>query len=220
SIQISNEPSNEIISRQVFRIVNPSFYIDINNPSTHSYILSPPMFIEIYLIHNHFLISQKEYCYEFECLLNDLNMKCNNEQVRILTDIVRRFQHTSLHRMLVSDPNRPHSKISKQTAKAWWHYAILVVLRTQIDSKNLTINYWFNRSLLIHRLHQLKTYKCLYRAYLDKKYNKYSNFSCEDELTMNNIEIEFDIKYLIIIRRSIFQTRINEQLNEKRETIG
>ncbi|CAF4898572.1 unnamed protein product, partial [Rotaria sp. Silwood1] len=220
SIQISNEPSNELISRQVFRIVNPSFYIDINNPSTHSYILSPPMFIEIYLIHNHFLISQKEYCYEFECLLNDLNMKCNNEQVRILTDIVRRFQHTSLHRMLVSDPNRPHSKISKQTAKAWWHYAILAVLRTQIDSKNLTINYWFNRSLLIHRLHQLKTYKCLYRAYLDKKYNKYSNFSCEDELTMNNIEIEFDIKYLIIIRRSIFQTRINEQLNEKRETIG
>ncbi|CAF3844146.1 unnamed protein product [Rotaria sordida] len=221
SIQISNEPSNEAISRQIFRIVNPGFYIDINNPSTHSYILSPPISMEIYLIHNHFLINQKEYCYEFQCTFNDLNMKCNNEQVRILTDIIRSIQHTSLHRMLISDSNRPHSKISKQTAKAWWRYTILAVLRTQIDSKNLTINFWFDRSLLIYRLHQLITYKHLYRAYLDKKYGKYSNFSFQDELTMNNIEIEFNIKHLIIIRRSIFQMRINEQLNDKKqETIG
>ncbi|CAF3300459.1 unnamed protein product [Rotaria sp. Silwood2] len=220
SIQISNESSNETISRQVFQIVNPAFYIDINNSSTHSYIISPSSLIEIYLIHNHFLVNQKEYCYEFECSLNSLNIRCNNEQIRILADIIRRVQHRSLHQMLISDPSRPRSKISKQTAKAWWHYIILAVLRTQIDLKNLTINFWFDRLLLIHRLHQLKTYKRLYRAYLDKKYGKYSNFSSEDELIMNNIEVELDIKHLIIIRRSIFQTRINEQLNEKKEAVG
>ncbi|CAF4309622.1 unnamed protein product, partial [Rotaria sp. Silwood2] len=220
SIQISNESSNETISRQVFQIVNPAFYIDINNSSTHSYIISPSSLIEIYLIHNHFLVNQKEYCYEFECSLNNLNMRCNNEQIRILADIIRHVQHRSLHQMLISDPSRPRSKISKQTAKAWWRYIILAVLRTQIDLKNLTINFWFDRLLLIHRLHQLKTYKRLYRAYLDKKYGKYSNFSSEDELIMNNIEVELDIKHLIIIRRSIFQTRINEQLNEKKEAVG
>ena len=175
--------------------------------------------MEIYFIHNHFMASQKEYRYEFECLFNDLNMKCNNEQVRILADIIRFIQYSSLRRMLISDPSRPSSKISKQSAKAWWRYTTLAVLRTQIDSKNLTRRFWFDRCLLIHRLHRLNTYKRLYRAYLDNKYFKSPRFFFSNELTMNEIEREFNIKHLLIIRRSIFQTRINEQLSQKKEIV-
>jgi hypothetical protein len=212
NIQISNEPSDETMTRQIFRIDNPGLYIDINNSSTHSYILSLQNSMEIYLKHNHL------YHYEFECLLNDLNIKCNIEQVRILVDILRYIQYSSLHRMLISDPSRPRVKISKQSARAWWRYATLAVLRTQIDSKNLPKCFWFDRSLLKHRLHRLNIYKRLYCAYLDNKYFKSSNFSSQDELTMHEIEIEFNLKHLLIIRRSIFQTRISKPMSQRGET--
>ena len=216
SIQISNET----LSRQIFRIINTGFYVDMKNSLTHAYILSPISSIEIYLIHKHFQISQKEHRYEFECSLNELNMKFNNKQIRILIDSICFIQQSSLRYMLMLDPSRPRSNVSKQTAKAWWYYAILAVLRTQIDSNDLKINFWFDRALLLRRLHQLKIYKYLYRTYLDKKYGDYSNFSSQDELTMNDIEKEFHIEHLLIIRRSIFQTRINEQLNQMKEISG
>ncbi|CAF4357817.1 unnamed protein product, partial [Adineta steineri] len=113
NIQISTEPFHDTINRQIFRINNLGIYLDINNSSAHSYILSLRNSMEISLKHNHFLVNQKEYHYEFECLINDLDIKCNIEQIRILINILH-------YQMLISDPSRPKSKISKQTARIWW----------------------------------------------------------------------------------------------------
>ncbi|CAF3551364.1 unnamed protein product [Adineta steineri] len=201
NIQISTEPFDDIINRQIFRINNLGIYLDINNSSTHSYILSLQNSVEISLKHNHFLVNQQEYHYEFECLINDLDIKCNIEQIRILINILH-------YQMLISDPCRPKSKISKQTARIWWHYIILRIRN----------NFWFNRSVLIHRLHQLNIYKRLYHQYLDSKYLNYTNISFQDEIIMKEIEKEFDVRDLLIIRRKIFQTRINQHIKQQEET--
>ncbi|CAF0952993.1 unnamed protein product [Adineta steineri] len=201
NIQISTEPFDDIINRQIFRLNNLGIYLDINNSSAHSYILSLQNSMEISLKHNHFLVNQEEYHYEFECLINDLDIKCNIEQIRILINILH-------YQMLISDPYRPKSKISKQTARIWWHYIILRIRN----------NFWFNRSVLIHRLHQLNIYKRLYHQYLDSKYLNYTNISFQDEIIMKEIEKEFDVRDLLIIRRKIFQTRINQHIKQQQET--
>jgi hypothetical protein len=176
SIQISNESSDETMSRQVLRVINPGLYIDSNTSSTHSYILSPSTSMEIYLAHNHFLVSQKEYRYEFQCSLNDLTMKSSIDQVGFLADTIRSVQYSSLRHMLLSDPSRPHTKISKQSAKAWWRYITLAILRMQGVPNS---HFWFDRARLIYRLHRLITYRRLYRAYVDHKYFKCLNFSSQ-----------------------------------------
>lgn len=197
------------ISNEVCRIVNPGVYINIDE-----YVLSPPSTIEIHLVHNHFYVNQKEYRYELICSLNHLKMQYSIEQMKILVELTRRMQSESLRRMLISDPSRPREKPSKQSAKSWWHYAILAVLRIQTDSTN----YWFNRSLFVHRLHQLTVYQRLYRLYLDSKYFQSEQFSIENQREMNELERDFDVKYLVIIRRSIFQRKINEQTNRRQQS--
>lgn len=220
SIRTLNQSENEMKSRQMFQIVNLRLYIDINNSSTHSYVFSSPTSMELFLTHNYFTFNQKEYFYELELLWNDIDMKFNNEQIRILADIIRFIKHVSHHRILISNPSRPRSKISKQTVKTWWRYATLTILRMQSNLRKSTVTFWFDRSLFLYRLHQLNRYKYLYNAYLDKRYGKYSTFSSQDELMMNNIEIEFNIEHLIFIRRSIFEAKINRQLKNKKEPCG
>ncbi|UJR20376.1 hypothetical protein I4U23_023508 [Adineta vaga] len=214
-IQILNKPCAEMMSRQVIRIDNPGLYITTNMVSKQSYILSLENSMEISLTHNHFLEGQQEYRYEFECLLTDLNIKCNVEQIRILADLIRCIQHSNLYRRFTFDTCRPQAKISKQSVRVWWRYAILSVLRLQAEVKDSTTCFWFNRSLFIHRLHRLNAYARLYRVYLLRT----SNSTNEDKSMINEIEKEFDLEHLLIIRRSIFQCRINEQISQKREEI-
>ena len=207
SIHISNKSSDESLSQQVLQVINPGLYIDANSSSIHSYILSPTTSMEIALTHNHFLVRQKEYRYELECSLDDLTMKCTVEQVRILADMIRSVQHSSLRHMLLSDSSRPRTKISKQSARAWWYYAILTVLRMHASSNT---KLWFNRTRLIDRLNQLIRYQRIYRLYLENKYFQSLNFSPQAALAMNELEQDFDLTHLLIIRRSIFQKRISE----------
>lgn len=216
SIVILNEPANKSIDHQIFRINNPGFYVDINNPLKHSYILSPSNSIEIYLKHNHFITDRKETYYEFSCSLNKFHIKCYNEQIQLLADMLQYIQNYRFHQSLILDTNRPCSRVSKQNVKSWWRFASLSVLRTNVHSTNFTKTLWFNRTLLIHRLHQLINYKHVYRLYLNKKYFQDSKFSSQDECTMHNIEVDFNIEYLILIRRSIFRAYINEQVNVKK----
>ena len=216
SLHISNRSSDETLSQQVLQVINPGLYIDTNSSFNHSYILSPITSMEISLTHNHFLVRQKEYRYELECSLNDLTMQCTVEQVRILAEMIHSIQQSSLRHMLLCDASRPKVKISKQSVKTWWYYAVVNVLRMQTTSSS---QIWFDRTRCIDRLHRLMIYQRLYSLYLEGKYFESTNLSFEDTLTMKEIEREFDIAHLLIIRRSIFQKRINEhQSMQKKET--
>ncbi|CAF1027739.1 unnamed protein product [Adineta ricciae] len=212
-IDIGNEPCNELMSRQVIRINQPGLYINTNLVSDHSYILFLESSMAISLTHNHFLVSQQEYRYEFECVLNHFDIKCTAEQIRLLVEILRSIQYSSLYRMIMFDPCRPRSKVSKQSVRIWWRYAILAVLRLRMAVKDSTTSLWFDRSLLINRLHRLNTYARLYRTHLSKS----SSLSIEVQQTLSEIEKEFDLEHLLIMRRSIFQSRINEQISQRRK---
>ncbi|CAF2533739.1 unnamed protein product [Rotaria sp. Silwood2] len=230
-IQISNELSNENMNRKIFQIHNLALYIDSNtnkdNSSNHSYILIPSNSIKIYLTHNYIrsaLINRQQPRYELEWTFNDLSLKSSIEQIRILSDVIRFIHYANTHRKFINDPSRPTKKILKHSAKLWWHYITLVIIRTQNylkipisnEQTHTTTNFWFNSILLNKRLKQLLTYKRLYRLYLDNKYLKRtttSSFTSTDRSTMNEIEMEFDLDCLIKIRRVIFRKRANEQFS-------
>ena len=79
-----------------------------------------------------------------------------------------------------------------------------------------TSKFWFNSVRLKKYLKILIEYKHLYDLYLDSKYLKRStsnNFTTEDRLRMNEIEMDLDLDCLITIRRVMFRRRINEQLS-------
>ena len=154
-----------------------------DNSSTHSYILLPSNLIKIYLTHNYLrsaLINRRQPRYELEWTFDDLNLKSSIEQIRILSDVIRFIQYSNTHRKFINDPSRPNTKISKQSAKLWWRYITLVIIRTQNylktpvsnEQTHTTTNFWFNSNILNKRLKQLITYKHLYRSYLDNKYLK------------------------------------------------
>lgn len=233
NIQISNELSNENMNRKIFQVHNLALYADSNtnkdNDNTnHSYILLPSNSIKIYLTHNYIrkaLINRRQPRYELEWTFDDLSLKSSVEQIKILSDVIRFIQYSNTHRKFMTDPSRPKLKISKQTAKLWWRYITLVLIRTQNYLKTpvsneqtttTTAKFWFNSKLLNKRLEQLKTYKQLYRLYLDNKYLKRSintNFTSTDRLEMNDIELEFDLDILLRIRRVIFRKRAEEQFS-------
>jgi hypothetical protein len=242
NIQISNELSNENMNRKNFQIQNLGLYVNSNinkdNLSTHSYILLPSNLIKIYLTHNYLrsaLINRRQARYELEWTFDDLSLKSSIEQIRILSDVIRFIQYSNTHRKFINDPSRPNTKISKQSAKSWWRYITLVIIRTQNylktpvlnEQTHTTTNFWFNSNILNKRLKQLKTYKHLYRLYLDNKYIKRStvinnSFTPADRLTMNEIEMDFDLDCVLKIRRVIFRKRANEQFslvnNQKQST--
>ncbi|CAF3378706.1 unnamed protein product [Rotaria sp. Silwood1] len=231
NIQISNELSNENMNRKLFQIHNLALYIDSNtnkdNSSNHSYILIPSNSIKIYLTHNYIrsaLINRQQPRYELEWTFNDLSLKSSIEQIRILSDVIRFIHYANTHRKFINDPSRPNKKISKDSAKLWWRYITLVIIRTQNylkipisnEQTHTTASFWFNPILLNKRLKQLLTYKRLYRLYLDNKYLKRtttSSFTSIDRSTLNEIEMEFDFDCLIKIRRVIFRKRANEQFS-------
>jgi hypothetical protein len=100
-----------------------------------------------------------------------------------------------------------------------------VIIRTQNylktpvaneQTQTTTTKFWFNSKILNKRLEQFKTYKRLYRLYLDNKYLKRSttnNFTSADRLIMNEIELDFDFDILLKIRRVIFRKRAEEQFS-------
>ena len=229
SIQISNELSNEDLNRKSFQINNLALYIDsnpdVNAPSVHSYILVPSNSIKIDFTYNYLrsaLVSRRQPRYELEWMFNDLDLKSSVEQIRILSDVIRFIQYSNTHRRFISDPGRPQANISSQSARAWWRYITLVIIRTQNylqtpvsnEQTHTTTNFWFNTSLLHTRLKQLINYKRLYRAHLDNKYLKRpvnAGLSDTDRSTMAEIETDFDLDCLLKIRRAIFRKRADEQ---------
>jgi len=231
NIQISNELSTENMNRKIFQIHNLALYVDSNpnkdNPSNHSYILLPSNSIKIYLTHNYLrsaLVNRRQPRYELEWTFDDLSLKSSIEHIRILSDVTRFIQYSNTHRKFITDPGRPNTKISKQSVKSWWRYITLVIIRTQNylktpvsnEQTHTTTNFWFNSIILNKRLKQLITYKRLYRLYLDNKYLKrstISSFTPIDRLTMNEIEMEFNLDCLLKIRRVIFRKRANEQFS-------
>jgi hypothetical protein len=235
NIQISNELSNENMNRKIFQIHNLALYIDsnskIDDSSTHSYILLPFNSIKIYLTHNYIrsaLINRRQPRYELEWTFDDLSLKSSIEQIRILSDVIRFIQYSNTHRKFITDPSRPNTKISKQSAKLWWRYITLLIIRTQNYLKTpisneqtqttTTTKFWFNSKILNKRLEQFQTYKRLYRLYLDNKYLKRSttsNFTPTDRLIMNEIELDFDFDILLKIRRLIFRKRAEEQFSHQ-----
>ncbi|CAF3567800.1 unnamed protein product [Adineta steineri] len=234
NIQISNELSNENMNRKIFQIHNLALYADTNtnkdqssSSSVHSYILLPSNSIKIYLTHNYLrsaLVNRRQPRYELEWTFDDLSLKSSIEHIKILSDVTRFIQYSNTHRKFITDPSRPHMKISKQSAKLWWRYITLVLIRTQNylktpvsnEQTHTTTNFWFNSNILNKRLTQLITYKRLYRLYLDNKYLKRStinNFTQADRLIMNEIEMDFNLDCLIRIRRVIFRKRANEKFS-------
>jgi hypothetical protein len=232
NIQISNELSNENMNRKIFQVHNLALYVDSNkdqeNISNHSYILLPSNSIKIYLTHNYIrsaLINRRQPRYELEWTFDDLSLKSSTEQIRILSDVIRFIQYSNTHRKFMTDRSRPNTKISKQSAKLWWRYITLVIIRTQNylktpvaneQTQTTTTKFWFNSKILNKRLEQFKTYKRLYRLYLDNKYLKRSttnNFTSADRLIMNEIELDFDFDILLKIRRVIFRKRAEEQFS-------
>lgn len=230
NIQISNELSNENMNRKIFQVHNLALYVDSNTNQDHSYILLPSNSIKIYLTHNYIrsaLVNRQQPRYELEWTFDDLTLKSSIEQIKILSDVIRFIQYSNTHRKFITDPSRPKTKISKQSAKSWWRYITLVIIRTQnylktplsneqIQTTTTTTKFWFNLKLLNKRLEQLKTYKQLYRLYLDNKYLRrsiISNFTPTDRLAMNEIELEFDFDILLRIRRVIFRKRAEEQFS-------
>jgi hypothetical protein len=231
NIQISNELSTENMNRKIFQIHNLALYVDSNpnkdNPSNHSYILLPSNSIKIYLTHNYLrsaLVNRRQPRYELEWTFDDLSLKSSIQHIRILSDVTRFIQYSNTHRKFITDPGRPNTKISKQSVKSWWRYITLVIIRTQNylktpvsnEQTHTTTNFWFNSIILNKRLKQLITYKRLYRLYLDNKYLKrstISSFTAIDRLTMNEIEMEFNLDCLLKIRRVIFRKRANEQFS-------
>jgi hypothetical protein len=125
----------------------------------------------------------------------------------------------------MTDPSRPNRKISKESARLWWRYITLVIIRTQNylktpvaseQSQTTTTKFWFNSKILKKRLEQFSTYKRLYRLYLDNKYLKRpttNNFPPTDLVTMNEIELDFDLDILLKIRRFVFRKRAEEQFS-------
>ena len=232
NIQISNELSNENMNRKIFQILNLALYVDSNrdrdSASDHSYILLPSNSIKIYLTHNYIrsaLINRRQPRYELEWTFDDLSLKSSTEQIRILSDVIRFIQYSNTHRKFITDPSRPNTKISKQSAKSWWRYITLVIIRTQNylktpvvseQSQSITTKFWFNSKILNKRLEQIKTYKRLYRLYLDNKYLKRSttnNFTVADRSIMNEIELDFNLDILLKIRRVIFRQRAEEKFS-------
>jgi hypothetical protein len=233
NIQISNELSTENMNRKIFQIHNLALYVDSNpnkdNPSNHSYILLPSNSIKIYLTHNYLrsaLVNRRQPRYELEWTFDDLSLKSSIEHIRILSDVTRFIQYSNTHRKFITDPGRPNTKISKQSVKSWWRYITLVIIRTQNylktpvsnEQTHTTTNFWFNSIILNKRLKQLITYKRLYRLYLDNKYLKRSTITPIDRLTMNEIEMEFNLDCLLKIRRVIFRKRANEVNNQDQST--
>jgi hypothetical protein len=230
NIQISNELSNENMNRKIFQVHNLALYIDSNkdqeNSSNHSYILLPSNSIKIYLTHNYIpstLINRRQPRYELEWTFDDLELKSSIEQIRILSDVIQFIQYSNTHRKFMTDPSRPNTKISKQSAKSWWRYITLVIIRTQnylktpvTNEQTMTTKFWFNSKILNKRLEQFKIYKRLYRLYLDNKYLKrpmMNNFTSADRLIMNEIELDFDLDILLKIRRFIFRKRAEKQFS-------
>lgn len=232
NVQISNELSNENMNRKIFQIHNLALYADsntTNNDSTgHSYILIPSNSIKIHLTHNYIrsaLINRQQPRYELEWTFNDLSLNIDVEQIKVLSDVIRFIQYFHTHRKLINDPSRPNRKISKASAKSWWRYITLVIIRGQNylkvpisgDQTHTTTNFWFNPALLNRRLKQIVTYKRLYRLHLDNKHltrsATVSNITAADRAIMNDIEMEFDLDSLIKIRRIIFRKRANEQFS-------
>ena len=237
NIQISNEFSNENMNRKIFQVQNLAFYADSNdgedekNSSTHSYILMPSNSIKIYLTHNYIrsaLVNRRQPRYELECTFDDLNLKSSVEQIRILSDVIRFVQYANTHRKFITDPSRPTMKISKQSARLWWRYITLLLIRTQNYLKTpvateqhqttttTTTKFWFNAKVVNKRLEQLKTYRQLFRSYLDNKYLKRpmtSNFTAADRLKITEIEGDIDLDILLRIRRIIFRKRAEEQFS-------
>ncbi|CAF0865083.1 unnamed protein product [Adineta ricciae] len=231
NIQISNELSNENMNRKLFQVHNLGLYADSNpskdNSSSHSYILLPSNSIKIYLTHNYLrsaLVNRRQPRYELEWTFDDLSLKSSIEHIRILSDVTRFVQYSNTHRKFINDLSRPTVKISKQSARSWWRYITLVIIRTQnylktpvsSEQTHTTTNFWFNSHILIKRLQQLVTYKRLYRLYLDNKYVKRptnTNFTPADRSVMSEIEMDFDLDCLLRVRRVIFRKRANEQFD-------
>lgn len=227
NIQISNEFSNENMNRKVFQVQNLALYADSKkneeNSSTHSYILLPSNSIKIYLTHNYIrsaLVNRQQPRYELEWTFDDLTLKSSAEQVQILSDVIQFIQYSNTHRKFITDPSRPKTKISKQSARLWWRYITLVLIRTQNylrtpvaneHNQSITTKFWFNHKVVNKRLEQMKTYRHLYRLYLDNRYLKRSTFTPADRLTMNEIEADVDLDILLRIRRIIFRKRAEEQ---------
>ena len=227
-IQISNEFSDETMNRKIFQIQNLALYADHDDFLIHQYILLPSNSIRIILTHNFIrspLINRQQPRYDLEWRFEDLRLKTSVNQIQILSDVIRFIQYSNIHRKFIMDSGRPDVKISKQSAKRWWHYVTLVLLRiknyirvpTANDQTHSTINFWFNSTILRKRSKQLATYKRLYRSYLDHKYSRRSttsvNFSTEDRQLMREIEMDFDLDTLLKIRRIIFRIRANEQFS-------
>lgn len=232
SIQISNESSTGNVNKKLFQIHNLALYIDSKNnnsdSSNHSYILVPLNSIKLYLTHNTLrsaIITRQQPRYELEWTFNDLSLKSSVEQIQILSDVIRFIQYATTHRKFFTDPSRPSRRVSSTTARQWWRYITLVIVRTQnylkspiaSEQTQATSTFWFNKILLNKRLKQIVTYKRLYRLYLDNKYLKRSttpsSFTALDRSTMNAIEMDIDLDCLIRIRRLIFRIRANEQFS-------
>ncbi|CAF5153859.1 unnamed protein product, partial [Rotaria sp. Silwood1] len=130
--------SNENMNRKIFQLHDLAFYIDSNikkdNLLNHSYILILSNSIKIYLTHNYIrsaLINRQQPRYELEWTFNELSLKSSIEQTRILSDVIRFINYANTHRRFINDPSRPNKKISKSSAKLWWRYITLVIIRTQ-----------------------------------------------------------------------------------------
>ena len=229
-IQISNELSNENMNRKVFQVRNLGFYVDSETPAnTHEYILVPSNSMKIFLTHNYFrssLVNRRQPRYELEWTFDDLSLKTDAEQIRILSDVIRFIQYANTHRKFITDPSRPDEKVSKQTVKLWWRYITLVIIRTQnylktpiaSDQTHTTTNFWFRKDVFLERLKQLSLYKRLYRSYLDQKNLKRSTTSSmpeKDLELMKQIEMDFDLNCLMRIRRLVFRERANEQIQSR-----
>ena len=224
--QISNELSNENMNKKIFQVHNLAFYVDsqTNSSSSHSYILVPSNSIQIELTHNYIrsaLVNRRQARYELEWKFDDLKLQTNAEQIKILSDVIQFIQYANTHRKFITDPSRPSAQISSQSARAWWRYITLVIIRTQnylktpvsteqTQTTTTSSKFWFNTKLLEKRLGQLCTYKRLYRLYLDSKYPKRSTinqFTSQDRSLMTEIESEFDLDILLKIRRYVFRQR-------------
>ena len=225
NIQLSNENMN----RKIFQIHNLGLYIDSNiqekknNLLQHTYTLLPLNSVKFYLTHHYFhssLINRQQARYELEWIFDDLKLQSTMEQIRILSDVICFIHYSTIHRNLINDRNRPNEKISKTSAKQWWHYITLVIIRIRTQNYSneqihRTSNFWFNSIKFKQRLKQLIIYKRLYHLYLDNKYLKCNHFTSTDRLTMNEIELEFDLDCLIQIRRAIFHKCVNEQFYQQ-----
>lgn len=227
SVKILNEVSNENMNVKSFCAKNLSIYVDSTlneneHQANHEYILVPSNMIQVFLTHNYkrsSLINRHKPRFDVRWTFDDLTLKSSAEQIQIMSDVIQFFNYSKTHPTFLKDSSRPNVKISSSSAKSWWRYVILTLVRTQNylrspnDSNKIctTSRCWFNKSILEHRLKQLIIYKNLYRSYLEQKYLRKSNpnavFPPTDRSSMKQIENEFDLESLINIRRSISRAR-------------